>query len=365
MQTNNHTYALIMAGGAGTRLWPMSRASLPKQFQPLLGTETPFQHMVSLTKQVIPVERIFVMAVPEFHTFILEQVPGLPKENILWEPSRRDTGPAITLGMLQIELRDTEAQVAILWSDHRIEKRDAFKTALEAAFEVLTDYPDHLIAVGAKPTRPDTGLGYIQMSKELGTYCGVRVFTAENFIEKPNFQTAKEFVSSWKYLWNVGYSITTTKTFFHNLDTVQPDLKECVENLKKILSQPEINQADLAEGYELLPKMSIDYMVTQKLTKLAAVPADMGWSDIGSWEILHEVLSGDQEDGLITQGPVTTLQTTNSLVYAKDKPIALIGMQDVIVVDTGDTILVMHRKAPSSLVKEFTSQLSITNPELL
>jgi mannose-1-phosphate guanylyltransferase len=343
----------------------MSRAALPKQFQYLLGTETPFQHMISLIEQVIPLERIFVMAVPEFRSMILEQVPGFPAENILLEPSRRDTGPAITLGMLQIEQRDPKAEVAILWSDHRIERKEAFKEALEAAFATLHDLPEHMVIVGASPTRPDTTLGYLEMSEELGTYGSTQVFKAERFIEKPDLPTAKRFVSSWKYLWNVGYSITSVAAFFKNLSEVQPELGNEIEELRNAVHTPNVTASDLGTAYDKLPKISIDYLFTQKLTKLAAVPADMGWSDIGSWQILHEVLTNGNQDGMVTQGPVQVLQSKNSLVYAKDKPVVLIGMENVIVVDTGDALLVMNRTAPSSLVKEVTSQLSQTNPELL
>jgi mannose-1-phosphate guanylyltransferase len=364
MFTPSHNYALIMAGGAGTRLWPMSRAALPKQFQYLLGSETPFQHMVTLTRQSLPIECIFVMAVPEFRSLILEQVPELPPENILLEPARRDTGPAITLGLLQIEQRDPQASVAILWSDHRIEKPGAFKTALESAFAVIIDNPEHLVIVGANPTRPDTGLGYIQMSKEMGIYNGIRVFAAEKFIEKPDLETAKQFQNSWEYLWNVGYSITTVSGFFKNLAEVQPELTPTVMKLRSLVHASS-DTAALATTYEEMPKISIDFLFTQKLKKLAAVPADMGWSDIGSWQILHEVLREGNPQSLVTQGPVETINTKSSLIYAKDKPIAVIGMDNVIVVDTGDAILVMNRTAPASLVKDMTARFSTSNPELL
>jgi mannose-1-phosphate guanylyltransferase len=362
---DSHSYALVMAGGAGTRLWPMSRAALPKQFQYLLGSETPFQHMLKLITQVIPLDQVFVMAVPEFRSMILEQVPGFKEENILMEPARRDTGPAITLGMLQIEHRDPEAHVAIMWSDHRIERPEAFKTALEAAFQSIVERPDYVSVIGAKPTRPDTGLGYIQMSDEIAAYNGIRVFTAARFIEKPDAETAKRFVSSWEYLWNVGYSVTTTQTFFYNLNEVQPDLQNLVINLRELIKNPSVTTEDIATAYEALPKISIDYLYTQKLTKLIAVPADMGWSDIGSWTILHDVLASGQPNGLVTQGPVEVLETSQSLIYAKDRPIAVVGLKNIVVVDTGDAILVMDRNASSSLVKDLTNTLSTTNPELL
>ena len=321
--------------------------------------------MIGLITQVIPLERIFIMATPDFKSMILEQVPGILENNILIEPARRDNGPAITLGMLQIEQRDPEAEVGIFWSDHRIERPEAFKQAVEAAFAAVENYADYLIIVGANVTRPDTALGYIQMDKELGTYAGVRVFSAVRFIEKPDLPTARRFQSSWGYLWNVGYSVMKVDAFFRSLAEVQPDLRETLANLKQVISQPNVTANDIAPVYEGFEKISIDYLFTQKLTKLAVVPSDMGWSDIGTWEILHEVLASSHSDNMVTKGDVTAIGTTHSLIYAKDKPIAVVGMENVIVVDTGDAILVMNRTAPSSLVKDLTKHFSNTKPELL
>lgn len=359
LTSNSHHYALIMAGGSGTRLWPMSRASLPKQFQPLLGTQTPFQHMIELITQVIPLEKVFVMAVPEFTELILSQAPGLPRENILLEPGRRDNGPAITFALLQIEQRDPEATVAILWSDHRIARPAAFEQALNTSLQASTENPDSMVIIGAKPTRPDTNLGYLEMSEMRGRYNGIATFTATRFIEKPDLPTAKRFASSWEYLWNVGYSVIPVRTFFQKFAEIQPDLMPVIAELRNALG------GNAAESYEKLPKMSIDYLFTQKMTNLLAVPADMGWSDIGTWNILQDVLSEAQETDVIIQGPVTHVATHNSLIFAKDRPITTVGLQNIIVVDTGDAILVLDRNADSAHMKELITTLQTTHPELL
>lgn len=364
MSMPNHTYALVMAGGAGSRLWPMSRNSLPKQFQYILGEETPFQHMVKLLRQVIPLEQIMVMAVPEFRHLILEQVPGFPEANILFEPARRDTGPAILLGMLQIQERDPEALVATVWSDHLVLDEAMFASVLKAGFATASANPHQYVTVGANPTKADTSLGYIQMGSSQAEYEGIEVRKVKRFVEKPDQETANHFFQSTSYLWNVGYNVTFAKTFIEAFSESNPELSDNVSELSSLIESGDT--ASITKAYESLPKKSIDYLLVEKLTDIAVVPADMGWSDIGTWNTLHQMMVNKLGKDVITQGPVTTTNSSQSLVFAKDKPIVLVGMKDVIVVDTGDAILVMDSNAPASQLKSIVQeQLSQTNPELL
>ena len=353
-----------MAGGAGNRLWPMSRAKLPKQFQQLIGNETPFQLMVDLVRQVIPIEQIMVMAVPEFRDEILRQIPNLKPENILYEPARRDTGPAILLAMLQVKQRDPEARVATLWSDHLVLDHAAFAKVLTAAFSAQALHPDWLISVGAMPTKADPGLGYIQMDGVIHEENGVTVRKVNRFVEKPDLTTAEQYVSSGDYLWNVGYNVMAAASFLKAFTAANPDLAESVATLEAAVASNKLES--IAAPYEAFPKKSIDYLLVEKLADIAVVPADMGWSDIGTWTVLHKMLVDKTGDNMVTQGEVHSINTTNSLVFAKDRPITLVGVSNLIIVDTGDTLLVMHHDAPANDLKKLVQEtLSETNPELL
>jgi mannose-1-phosphate guanylyltransferase len=348
-QPSAHNYVLIMAGGAGTRLWPISRQQRPKQFQSFVGEETLLQHIVGIASTVVPTDHLYFMATPEFAAVIKEQIPGIAPENLLFEPARRDNGPAIVLGMLQIQQRDPEACVAILWSDHLIQKPEALTVTLQGAFEAAKHHADHMIVIGAHPTRPDTGLGWIQMGKEVGIYQDTPLFRVKRFVEKPDLAQATQFLNRWEYLWNVGYKIVTVRTFFERLASVQPDLVKPLQELRKLTAADQAEK--IATPYEKLPKLSIEYLLTQYMDDLLVVPADLGWSDIGNWETLHDVLKEQKQDHLITQGNVLTIDTENSLILGRDRLVAAVGLKDVVIVDDGDAVLVMHRSAAQHIKK--------------
>ena len=361
-QTNLHQYALIMAGGAGTRLWPLSRKSRPKQFQAFTDEQTLLQHMVSLALTVVPLERILIMATEEFSETIRGQVTELPTENLLFEPARRDNGPAFLLGALELQLRDPQAVMAVLWSDHLIQNPEGFTSMLAGAFAAAEARPESLVTVGANPTSPDPTLGYIQMGREAGEFKGTSVFTVRRFIEKPDTRTAERFVASWDYLWNVGYKIMCVAGFLNSLNAVRPDLEQQTEELRKAVSSAD--HSAVAAAYEALTKESIEYMYTQHVKELLVVPADLGWSDLGNWNVLHEVLSTDTDQSMALRGEVVSISSSNCLAFAKDRPIALVGVRNLIVVDDGDCILVMHKEATNE-IKAVGLALEPIHPELL
>ena len=312
----------------------------------------------ALVEQLVPIERIFVVAPGKFVDIIREQLPSLPHDNLLVEPAQRDTGPACAFAMAQVLARDPEAQVAMLWSDHHVTKPEAFVEVLRNGFTLLEKNPNQFVCVGVKPTAPETGYGYIQMGKERELIGNQSVYRVKRFVEKPDLATAKAFVSSWEYLWNPGYNLCGARHFMNTLYKVAPELKEQLEKLGSS------DLAALKETYEALPKQSIDVLLIQQLPEQYVLPADLGWSDVGSWSSIHDVLSADIPDGMVTRGPVHALSSKNSLVYAKDRPIMLVGMEDVVVVDEGDAVLIM-RKSASQQVKTLVEELKQSNPELL
>ena len=360
--TNPHHYALIMAGGAGTRLWPLSRKKRPKQFQSYTDDQTLLQHMVTLAQTVVPLEKILIMATEEFSETIRAQVAGLPVENLLFEPVRRDVGPAFSLGALQLEYRDPEAVMAVLWSDHLITNPEGFTSMLIGAFAAAEARPETLVTVGANPTSPDPTLGYIQMGREAGVYAETTVFTARRFVEKPDVKTAERFVASWDYLWNVGYKILGVRGFLKSLVNVRPDLNEQTALLRSAVEEQ--NHVKIASIYESFPKESIEYLYTQHLKELLVVPADLGWSDLGNWNVLHDVLSTDSDQDMALRGEVVSVSSSSCLAFAKDRPIALVGVHNLIVVDDGDCILVMHKDATGE-IKAVGQALEPIHPELL
>jgi mannose-1-phosphate guanylyltransferase len=362
-EKTSHNTVLIMAGGAGTRLWPISRQRRPKQFQSFVGEETLLQHMITIASTVVPLERIFIMATPEFGEVIRQQIPALPLENLLFEPDRRDNGPAIVLGMLQIQAIDAKARVAILWSDHLIRKPMELTRTLEACFSASQHHPDRMVTIGTKPTVPETGYGYIQMGKSVGNFAGMPTFMVEKFIEKPDAATAEIFVSRWEFLWNVGYKVIALPTFFQSLTSALPEMKG---TLDRLISHFQKKGPDdhLKKIYRELPKLSIEYLLTQYMHDLMVIPADLGWSDIGNWQTLHDVLKEIHQESTITKGPVLTVDTENSLIIAKERVIAAVGISDLVIVDDGDAILVM-KKSACHRMKELISNLEKSNPELL
>jgi mannose-1-phosphate guanylyltransferase len=357
----SHRYVIIIAGGAGTRLWPLSRSASPKQFQKLTGELTLIQHMASLAKQVVPVENLCVMTVDTFADTVREQLPDMPAENILTEPARRDNGPAIALAMLSLQARDPKATVAILWSDHLIKDAEQFERALSAAFEAAEDKTDHMVTFGANPTAPETGFGYIEMGESARLYSGVSVFQVKRFVEKPDKETAQKFIRSWQYLWNIGYEVMNVGSFVGQLSEMHPELVPVFDELRAAAARSD--RTALAEAYEKMPKLSIEFLFTQQLKNILVVPADMGWSDVGNWNILHEVLQ-EGEDTMVTRGSVIQVSSDNCLVMAKDRPIALVGVKDLVIIDAGDSILVMHKNAAQDM-KTLNAKLAETNQNLL
>ena len=361
MSHNNHRYILIIAGGAGTRLWPLSRSDSPKQFQKLAGEQTLIQHMASLAERVVPADHICVMTIDQFSETVHEQLPQIPVENIFTEPARRNNGPAIALAMLHMEKRDPEAVVAFIWSDHLIQNAEVFGNTLTAALTAAEHYENHTVLCGAKPTYPETGLGYIQMGKEVAQFENVPVFEAKRFVEKPDHATAVQFVRSWEYLWNMGYHAVQVKTFMRHLLEANPDLDAQISALRQAVKTGD--KTALAEHYQEFPAISIDYLYTQKQKDILVVPADMGWSDVGNWNTLHDVMKYD-EVNLVTRGPVQSVNTNDCLIIAKDRLIATVGLENIIIVDTGDTILIMNKNAAQEM-RTLNDQLAETNPELL
>ncbi|MEM3062645.1 MAG: sugar phosphate nucleotidyltransferase [Nitrososphaerota archaeon] len=331
----------LFCGGAGTRLWPASRESKPKQFQPLLGSQSTFQMMVKrLIKKFRPSD-IFPVTGRENVGFVVQQAPEIPIENIIVEPERRDSLAAVGLAALVLDKKFTNPIVLSLWSDHLVKNDLAFIGAIESARQIVEE-TGKSVEIAVRPTFPSTQLGYLQIGKMLKTINGYGVFEFVRQIEKPNYDDAKVFAESWEYLWHVGFSLWRSRTMLSWFSRFMPEAYKTLVKIGSSLGKAGFDEL-LSEEYSKLPKMSIDFGILVKLTKndQLVLTCDLGWSDIGSWDVLKDELVPDKK-GNVNKGLVFQLDSKNNLLYSltSNKLLAVIGLSDYIVVDTEDALLI-------------------------
>lgn len=337
----SHTYAVIMAGGGGTRLWPLSRKERPKQLLPLIGQETLFQSTVTRLKNLFPLERVLVVTVEEQAREMKQQAPGIPEENYLIEPAPRGTASVVGLAAMALQNRDPDASMAILPSDHFIRNVDLFHYLLKAAFEVADNR--YLVTLGITPTLPSTAYGYIQQGEPLNGGYKYPVYTVQSFKEKPNEEAAQQLLRMGGHSWNSGMFIWRADAILEEIDKQMPDLGSA---LKKIgISWGESKQDEvLKKIWPGLKIETVDYGIMERAEKVAVLPAGgLGWSDVGSWSSLFEVLLPDMSGNIATNAALhLALETNNTLVYGggSDRLVVTIGVDDMVIVDTGDTLLV-------------------------
>lgn len=331
-------YAVIMAGGSGTRLWPRSRQDRPKQFQALYSDKTLLQETVRRLEPLIPQDDIYVIANRSHEAIVKEQLPWLRPENWIGEPIAKDTAPAVGIAATVIHQRDPEAVILVTPADHIITKEMLFRRLLKVAEQVASEGPN-VVTIGIRPTCPETGYGYIQMSDAHRTIDDIDVHEVISFKEKPDLRTAEEYVSSWHYVWNSGMFIWSVKTILDLYRVHAPDIYRLMMRFKNAMGTPE-EQTVLEEVYEAFPKISVDYAILEHAENIHVIPSAIGWSDLGSWSALHEIMDAD-EDGNTVVGSHVGIDTHNCLIHSRDRLIATIGLDNMIIVDGGDVILVL------------------------
>lgn len=350
MKTNKNLYAVILAGGMGTRFWPVSRKSNPKQFLNITGKGTLFQETVSRVKPSINGSNIFIVTNAAYRKAIEQQVARykIPKSNILLEPKGKNTAPAICWAAAKINQINSEAVMAILPSDHLILNQKNFQKVLREA--VCLAEKNFLVTLGIIPTRPETGYGYLNTVK--AKINGKMIVRVKQFTEKPSLLKAKQFITRKNYYWNSGMFIWKSAVI----------LQEFKKNLPKVyrLIGDEISSAHIKKVWNGLPNISIDYGILEKAKNVAAVPAvGIGWSDLGSWESLADVLRKD-DCGNIFRGDIISLSCKDTLVWGDKKIIVPVGLNNMIIIDTPDALLVC-RKDNSQAVKDVVSILQKRN----
>jgi mannose-1-phosphate guanylyltransferase len=336
----DHYFALIMAGGSGTRLWPLSRQARPKQALRLVGDRTMFQHSVERLNPAFTPERTFVVTAMEQVGTLLRQAPQLPGGNFIVEPLPRGTASAIGLAALFLRQRDPDATMAVLTADHYIVDDEAFKRVLSAAYQVAQQ--GFLVTLGIKPTFASTGFGYIGRGEPLSEAEGMTAYRVSAFREKPDTATAESFLTDGLHTWNSGMFIWRVDRI---LAEMQRQMPRFYDQLMQIDAAIGTDRESLVMSY-IWPRVAaqtIDYGIMEGAQDVAVIPADIGWSDIGSWATLLDILPGDKDGNVVIDADHMGVDTTQTLVYGNNRLVATIGVSDLVIVDTDDVLLICSR----------------------
>lgn len=333
-------YALILAGGSGTRLWPRSQPHMPKQFLDFTGAGSLLQLAQQRLHPFIPAARTFVATHTDYRVLAHQQLRTVPAGNILGEPAARGTAAAIGLAALHIRRRDPQGVMAVLTADHLITKKREFQAALRTAAQLAAD--GWLVTLGIAPSRAETGYGYIQRGAALPARGAQRAYRVARFVEKPARDTAAKYAASGAYSWNSGMFIWRAERVLEEMALHMPELHAGLEQIGAALGQAHAART-LAKIWPLLPVETIDYGVMEKAARVAVLPVEIGWSDVGSWDVLYNLLPHDAHGNAVS-GQHYSPDTRNSLIYSGHRIVATLGLQDMVVVDTPTALLICPRE---------------------
>jgi mannose-1-phosphate guanylyltransferase len=357
-----HYYAVIMAGGVGTRFWPMSTTQRPKQFLDVLGIgETLLQQTFNRMKKVCPLENIYVVTSQAYKDLVQEQLPEVQKENILCEPARKNTAPCVAYASYKIHKKDPEAVTVVAPSDHLVKKEDTFVKAITSCFKKAST-EDCLITLGIKPTRPDTGYGYIQFIKSDVDESDKRINKVKTFTEKPNHEMANFFVESGDFLWNSGIFIWSTKSIINALETYDPELSHLFKEGWDFYNTPREKEF-VDRAYATCKNISIDYSVMEKAENVYVRSSIFGWSDLGTWGSLYSHIEKDAKKNALVGKNIITYDCSNCIVQVpKDKLVVLQGLEDYIVVES-EGVLMICKKQDEQQIRTFVHDVKVKKGE--
>jgi len=341
-------YAVIMAGGSGTRFWPLSRKARPKQFL-AIGTDAPLlRETVDRLGPLVPVSKVYVVAGQRHAAPIRALLPDLPADHLLVEPCPRNTAPCVGLAAVHLARRDPDAVMAVLPSDHHIGDDAGYRAVLAAAAERART--GELVTLGIRPTRPETGYGYIRYDRTdpVVTSNGIEVCRVERFVEKPPLEVARKYLASNRYLWNSGMFFFTAARILADIKRFMPHLSATLERVAASIGRDDY-AAVLAEAFAELKSVSIDYGVMEHATTdpdlppMRVVPADFGWNDVGHWAAIADFAEADR-DGNVVEGDAVLIDTRDSIVHVTRGTAAVVGVEGLVVVSTEDAVLVCPRE---------------------
>jgi mannose-1-phosphate guanylyltransferase len=341
------THAVILAGGRGTRFWPRSRTRTPKQLLNIIGKETMLQQTVARLRPLIPADRIWTVTNAEQVAAVRKQLPAAARRHVLSEPIGRNTTAAIALAAIHVRhAAGGDALLAILPADHYIAEPERYRETVRAALEVARE-PGRMVVLGIPPTRPETGFGYIERMGENLRAKGSPVFAVRRFMEKPELQLAKEYVASGNYHWNAGMFFWRVSTFLENLQRHLPKTQAALESLAEHIGKRGYERK-LRAIYPKLENISVDYAILEAATRqqgpprVFEIPAEIGWSDIGSWAAVYELLA-KQPGANILAGEGHAIDAEGNFLWSPSKFVAAIGVRDLVVVETPDALLICPR----------------------
>ena len=356
---------LILAGGRGTRLWPISRQQKPKQFQKLISDKTMLQETVDRISPLVKMSDIYISTNKEYRTEVKKELSKIPAKNIICEPANRERAAAFALAIAYFnnnkstKVKNGNETMVVMPSDHFIKKSKRLLNTIIEADQFLEKHPDYLVALGIKPTDPETGYGYIKSNGKIIKKINSHKFLAvQKFVEKPNLKTAKQYIKSKNYFWNSGIYVWKTETILKGIKEFIPDIYERYLKINKAFGTRSFDKV-LAKEYPLMDKVSPEYAILENYKKIAVVPLKVGWSDIGSWSVLKNVLVKPKNRHYV-RGEHLDVNSKNLLVYGSKKLVITVGLKDLVIVDTDDVILVCD-KNKTQKVKEVVEKLEKNN----
>ena len=346
-------YCVIMAGGSGTRFWPRSREERSKQFLTIFGQASLIESTLKRYSALVPWKDIYIVTKKCQREELEKHRLNVPTENLIYEPYGKNTAPCIGLAALFVEKRDPDGVMIVSPSDHLIQAKRHFKKTINAGVR-LAEEKEGLVTIGIKPERPSTGYGYIQVHQDIGPVDGMKAFSIKTFAEKPNLATAKRFLRSGDFYWNSGIFIFRVSCFLNEVKTHLPDLFDGLQEIKKHIDKPSYEDV-LQTVYQQIPNISIDYGIMEKTRHVYLIRGDFGWNDLGSWEQVHK-LSPKDDDGNVVLGDAVLVDVKNSYVYNSKGIVAVLGLEDVVVVHEGGATLVCRRDRAEE-VKQIVDRL--------
>ncbi len=343
-----HFYAVILAGGGGTRLWPKSRKKHPKHLLNLLGKESMLQLTFKRISNIFPVDKIFLITLGDYASDVISQLPLLKKENLILEPVQKNTALAMGVAAAYVKNRDEKGTILNVAADQLIEDDKEFQNAVLLALETAKE-SDDIVAIGIRPTFPHTGLGYIRIGEQVDH--GL-VFKCRGFKEKPNITTAQSFLASGQYLWNANLYCWKVETIFQAMKAHSPKIYHAMEEIFQTIGkqdEPKVKE----NVYKEAENVQIDYAVSEKAKNLLVVPGDFGWSDIGDWKVVYDSNFKDKTGNVVVapQGEFIGIDNKNCFFETKDKLVVGIGLENIVVVATNDAILICAKERTQDVKK--------------
>jgi len=343
---NKNIYALIIAGGSGTRLYPRSTEEKPKQFQKIISNKTLIEETCDRLIGLIDSKNIIISSNQKYKNLISTHLPKIPNKNYIIEPIKRNTGPAIALATALIHKRNKNAIIISNHSDHIVINKNEYQKGLLKGVHTVEKNKNHIVCIGIKPNKPHTGYGYIEKNEAFDIQTEHHIYTTKKFVEKPNIKTAEEYLNSGNFFWNAGYFIWTAENFLKNLKNLSPDIWRKVNKIVRHEGKDDF-QDILNKEFSEMPDISIDHLMMEKTKNLLVLPLDIGWSDVGSWDAVSDIIPKEKrdKDGNYFEGNIIQIENTGTTIlsYDKNKIIATIGLKNVIVVTTKEAILIIPK----------------------